>query len=525
MSIILYTIILLAKRSIDALYISIWKVRDMLSEYKKRIISVLVGSIIIMSAFGCGSQELKDSEGAEPLSEQVAEEISFPEKYSLIDEKRITPYKNQHQSGMCWAYSTTAAAESALITGGFESEGVDLSEGHICYTVYPYSVERQEGASDDGIYLMGDKGKILLNPYYVGGSPVNAMELFANGVGPVDEEVFPVETDAGQLKKSIENAMQLESEGKITRHMGKYLLTEYDSYETNEEIKYGLMNYGAVTTGVFINEKGLGLDANNEACYYYTDFANPPTNTNHVVTIVGWDDTYSKNNFSESKPKNDGAWLIKDSISSNLNYRNTGYYWLSYDEYHMGNMAMRFSKREDYGTILSYDAVCLGDSIKTEGEYTVIANCYDLEVANSIKAVGVNSCNSDQKIDIEIYINPEIDRPDSGELAYTDSATIDYTGYKVIDLSEPVEVKAGDKIGVVVKYYNIDGKSEIAPVEGDNAVDLGSLAELYIVSNQGESYALSDGKWYDLSRSESSSVFGKTGTLNNARIKLICKRQ
>ena len=35
---------------------------------------------------------------------------------------------------------------------------------------------------------------------------------------------------------------------------------------------------------------------------------------NHAVTVVGWDDAYSKENFLEGKqPPADGAWLVKNS--------------------------------------------------------------------------------------------------------------------------------------------------------------------------------------------------------------------
>ena len=46
---------------------------------------------------------------------------------------------------------------------------------------------------------------------------------------------------------------------------------------------------------------------------------------------------------------------------------------------------------------------------------------------------------------------------------------------------------------------------------------------IYIVSNEGESYAKSGDTWYDTSKSETSAVFGKTGTLNNACIKVLMR--
>lgn len=187
----------------------------MFNRYATSIIAAAVIATLGVTVVGCGRDTSVDSAAEKTDSELITEEILFPEKYSLIDEKRVTPYKNQHQSGMCWAYTTTAVAESALITAGFEGEDVDLSEGHVCYTFYSYAEDREEGSSEDGIYVLGEKKKILLNPYYAGGNPIVAMYRFAAGAGPIYEEEFPIDTDAGQLKKSVENAMKLEAEGKI----------------------------------------------------------------------------------------------------------------------------------------------------------------------------------------------------------------------------------------------------------------------------------------------------------------------
>lgn len=41
---------------------------------------------------------------------------------------------------------------------------------------------------------------------------------------------------------------------------------------------------------------------------------------NHAVTIVGWDDSYSKENFNaEHQPPADGAWIVKNSWGAESN--------------------------------------------------------------------------------------------------------------------------------------------------------------------------------------------------------------
>ena len=38
---------------------------------------------------------------------------------------------------------------------------------------------------------------------------------------------------------------------------------------------------------------------------------------NHAVSIIGWDDNYSKDNFS-TKPTNNGAWIIRNSYGKTI---------------------------------------------------------------------------------------------------------------------------------------------------------------------------------------------------------------
>lgn len=53
---------------------------------------------------------------------------------------------------------------------------------------------------------------------------------------------------------------------------------------------------------------------------------------NHIVTIVGWNDNYSRDKFGEaSKPKRNGAWIIKTAGETRKKTRDIPIYLMKID--------------------------------------------------------------------------------------------------------------------------------------------------------------------------------------------------
>lgn len=110
---------------------------------------------------------------------------------------------------------------------------------------------------------------------------------------------------------------------------------EYGYYTYKEEgtkaIKQELLNLRAVQVAFWADTSQPGVESDGE--YINSNWAHYTyltTGTNHAVTIVGWDDNYSKENFIEGslemymrdgkkvtidkQPPANGAWLVKEQL-------------------------------------------------------------------------------------------------------------------------------------------------------------------------------------------------------------------
>ena len=119
-------------------------------------------------------------------------------------------------------------------------------------------------------------------------------------------------TNKGVLESDFPNKdykVTEENEKRFEEVSEKAVITDY-SYKYNksgnaEYIKRYIMKYGGVQICVEGSDKQW--QKYKGGVYHSTDVKN---SGDHAVTIIGWDDNYSKDNFVYEKPQNDGAWLI-----------------------------------------------------------------------------------------------------------------------------------------------------------------------------------------------------------------------
>ena len=242
-------------------------------------------------------------------SEEYSTQAVYPSSYDL--RSSLPAVRNQNPYGTCWTFGTNAAIESNLIKRGYETtSSADQSEYQLAYFIYAHDNHNQTDP------LGGTKGdttfyRVDSDPYgylNMGGNTYFSMQGLANWVGSVPESAAPY-SDA----KRDRQYGSLSTELRFNRD--NYNVKDYYYVNPREDragVKKLLMEQGAVTLSYW--EDDVFHDYDNKSFYMPIRYG-----TNHAVSIVGWDDNFSRWNFDNpysnycGYPPENGAWLIRNS--------------------------------------------------------------------------------------------------------------------------------------------------------------------------------------------------------------------
>lgn len=427
-------------------------------------------------------------------SENLLGDSSLPAAYDLRDEGFNLPIKNQEQTMNCWTFATIASAESSIVKKGYDT-APSLSELQMGWYVYHRNADTQPAGCE--------KDTVSLNDGYAYGSFGGT--YFFSTASLMERRGYAAEATAPY--KNVQTPGFNDQE--MAYNSDAYVLSDVDliGQGETEKMKKELMEKGAMGIMVaFFDEEGKDYYQNDNDALY-----DPNQNEmNHGVTLIGWDDNYSRTNFNEGmQPEHDGAWIFRNSYGDFGNHG--GYGYLSYEDgsnYSVSSLAASFQavpKSEAQDNVYQYDgAIKYGFDTAPEG--SSCANVFTARGNESLNAVQFFAISSQEEYRVSIYTDVK-DTPTSGksESAATTEGVIENAGYHTVDLASAVQLKAGTKFSVVVQFLgdNVSKQSGMVYLTYESALSEQELVTLpglktEFYAAQGESYCCTDGStWTD----------------------------
>ena len=203
-------------------------------------------------------------------------------------------------------------------------------------------------------------------------------------------------------------------------------------------VKQLIQEYGACGSSYYSADEyySTGMQNSLETSEPVAVYCPHKNGTNHAITIIGWDDTYSRENFGEHKPDADGAWYCKNSWGSN--WSKDGYFWISYEDIPLLNSNAYFyeyGSTDNYDHNYQYDGGVVNYEYRSSWGYRYQANRYVTTSSQSLKAVGFYTTDALYQCMILIYKNCTADNPSSGTLMLTQKADQTYAGFHTVVLS------------------------------------------------------------------------------------------
>lgn len=447
-------------------------------------------------------------------------DISGDDFLEVTERKYISPIatqfptRNQNPHGTCWAFASMAAAEMSaaksqvkLPGGTLADASVDLSELHLVY----FAGNGQEVYDPLG-GMNGDHNgvaasKTILNN---GGSTDNASHILASWIGTADESKYKYSDASATYSTDRTNAVD------DVLHLKDYHAAKPKT--DRDAVKKLIKDYGMVTTSYYSLQSGQsgtkdGVTVTFSQVYnpeyncYYMPY---DWNTTHAVSIVGWDDDFSKEKFAyTTKPEGDGAWLIRNSwragstIDANGNPVGSpdysAYFWLSYYDASIADTSYAFEMESvnKYDNNYQYDGAMTG--LKGKG-VTRYANIFTAQKdAEILESVFFATHSADFDYTIDVYKGVSLGDPTKGTHAINgQKGSITYPGGHTIDLTSPVDLNKGDMFSVIIT------------VPKDTQIDMENSVNSYYVTTAhtepGRSIYYNGKEW------KNSSDFGKTET-------------
>ncbi len=441
-----------------------------------------------------------------------ASDISLPSSYNTNAHLNLS-VRDQGNTNSCWAISSIEMFEIANAIQNSINTPVMYSSRHLDYSCSRYflnNVENMHGFNR----RVGNGANIKV-----------ALAYFSSGKGPIREEDMPFvdNTDLIEISEIQNKTVQAQlrdyteypniyknydENNNVTYSNGSNLrYSEEQIEEFRKMIKTQIMEHGAVgsytytpssrnNNNYFSNDNGI-ICGNSYFCN------NTSLAVNHAICIVGWDDTYSKNNFKEGcRPIHDGAYIALNSWGTNWNELD-GYYYISYDDVFIENMMFGIQNvsNKEYDNIYQYDELGTDNYFISQNNPSVIygANVFKRNTKYKDMLTDIGLYISDNGTNVKIYLDNSAENLDSiNNLEYLGTFNNLTTGYHVIKLD--TQKYLNNTFAILVEYSK-EGIAKLPIEENFSTLGNDNMHKYYHTasSNPGESYVSENGVyWVDI---------------------------
>lgn len=352
-----------------------------------------------------------------------------------------TPVRRQGTYGICWAHAAIACVEANILKKEMTVNGaaaradtLNLSESQLAWFTY-------SAAYDALGMLAGDTCSVADYRNQGGNGQVATMTLM-RWEGPASESVSGL-----AYENMPENGLspQYAYTADAAHVQDAFWIPSDDA----NAVKQAIMDYGAGTLSYH------SADAYEEQATGAT-YCNEALPTNHDVTLIGWDDTYPKENFKTEAP-GDGAWLVKNSWGENYNSLG-GYFYLSYYDRSIGHYCFFYNAEpvDNYDSNYQYDGTSNAGTALGLYENYYFGNVFTANGTELLEAVSLCHLTPDFPYTLQIYVDVDT-TPASGHLVASQEGILPCAGYQTVRLNKPVQLTAGQKFAVVfTAHTNVD---------------------------------------------------------------------
>jgi len=409
-------------------------------------------------------------------------------KYDLREVNAVSKIKNQFRDGGCRSFAALGALESRIkLKTGVE---LDLSENNFENRQGFYfgtnNVRQGRNRNSDIPYLV-NYGPILEedDPYipmkgeggegnYLTQEQVNAAAknpVIKDGVKQIMGFDFLKTVDTTKVI-SAEDDELLQIKEAIAKN-GGVVADMYMAHDGNKTFPYTDVKYYNPETKAYYFD---GKDSDRTSKYKTVEADGVKYGANHAITIVGWDDDFSKDNFT-TKPEIDGAWIVRDAQSEA--FGDKGYFYVSFQSVSMGENPYVFTEViEPQYSIYQHDELAFtefreGINFATD-EKDVLFNRYKAVSDSKIEKIGFYTTK--KNAEYEVYLIPDFnsfatDAKDLGEDEAEEfykliqeykilSGIADNAGYHTLDIpaDEAISLTKGKDFAVGIWTRNSDAE-------------------------------------------------------------------